>query len=75
MSARLSVPGKDSSVPHVLDPDIAESTLEAIWGQTAQRYLQLHQLKFPRIGSLVEISPGIYDVAGRPVHPWHERHG
>ncbi|MBE3041544.1 phosphotransferase [Candidatus Bathyarchaeota archaeon] len=67
VSARLTVPGKDSSVPHVLDPDIAESTLEAIWGQIAQCYLQLHQLKFPRIGSLVEISPGIYDVAGIPI--------
>ena len=67
VSARLTTPSKDSSEPHVLDPDIADPTLEAIWGQIAQCYLQLHQLTFPRIGSLVEASSGNYEVAGRPI--------
>ena len=67
VSARLTQPSKDSSEPHVLDPDIADSTLETIWGQIAHCYLQLHQLTFPRIGSLVEISPGNYEVKGRPI--------
>ncbi|UNI16996.1 hypothetical protein JDV02_003378 [Purpureocillium takamizusanense] len=67
VSARLTDPSKDISEPHALDPEIADSTLDAIWGQIAQCYLQLHQLTFPRIGSLVEISPGQYRVAGRPI--------
>lgn len=67
VSARLTKPSEDSSEPHVLNPYIADSILEDIWGQVAQCYLKLHQLTFPRIGSLVEISPGKYDVAGRPI--------
>lgn len=67
VSARLTQPSDDSSEPHILDPDIADSTLEAIWGQIAQCYVQLHQVTFPRIGSLVENSPGNYEVTGRPI--------
>ncbi|KND87586.1 hypothetical protein TOPH_07772 [Tolypocladium ophioglossoides CBS 100239] len=36
VSARLTKPSKDSSEHHVLDPDIADSALEAIWGQIAR---------------------------------------
>lgn len=67
VSARLTKPSKDSSEPHVLNPNIGVSTLEAIWGQIARCYLQLHQLTFSCIGSLVEVSPGSYEVAGRPI--------
>ena len=67
VSARLTKPSKDSSGSHVQDPHISDSALEAIWGQIAQCYLQLHQLTFPSIVSLVENSSGNYEVAGRPI--------
>lgn len=67
VSTRLTTPNKDSSEPHVLDPDVDESTLENIWGQIAQCYLRLHQLTFSRIGSLLETIPGKYEVSGRPI--------
>ncbi|RDL40596.1 Phosphotransferase [Venustampulla echinocandica] len=66
MSARLKTPNDDLSVTHVLNPSIAENTLESLWGQTARCYLQLSRLSFPRIGSLVEVD-GSYNVAGRPI--------
>ncbi|SPO05371.1 uncharacterized protein DNG_08058 [Cephalotrichum gorgonifer] len=67
VSARLTRPSEDPSEAHVLDSAVADSTLEAIWGQIAQCYLQLYQLTFPRIGSFLETAPGNYDVAGRPI--------
>ncbi|KAH8648692.1 hypothetical protein BX600DRAFT_475637 [Xylariales sp. PMI_506] len=67
VSARLTTPSEDSSAPHVLNPNTPESTLEAIWGQIATYLLQLSQLTFPRIGSLLEVSEGSYEVAGRPM--------
>lgn len=67
VSARLTCPSEDLAKPHVLNPDIAESTLKSIWGQIAQCYLKLNQLTFPRIGSLLETSPRNYGVAGRPI--------
>ncbi|KAK2037582.1 hypothetical protein LZ31DRAFT_570703 [Colletotrichum somersetense] len=38
----------------------------AIWGQVERCLLQLSQMTFPRIGSLVE-ADGLYEVAGRPI--------
>ena len=35
VSARLTNPNEDPSEPHALDPNIADSTLEVIWGQIA----------------------------------------
>ncbi|KAH6697237.1 hypothetical protein F5X68DRAFT_238615 [Plectosphaerella plurivora] len=67
VSARLTKPSEDSSNPHSLDPEVDDAILNSIWGQIARIYLQLHQLTFPRIGSLVETSSGCYEVAGRPI--------
>ncbi|KAH0599418.1 hypothetical protein MHUMG1_02205 [Metarhizium humberi] len=53
--------------PHVLDPNVAEATLQAIWCQVAHCLVQLSRLTFPRIGSVVEVDKGIYQVARRPV--------
>ncbi|KAK2021946.1 hypothetical protein LX32DRAFT_574415 [Colletotrichum zoysiae] len=66
ISARLTRPSDDSSAPHVLDPNVSETTLGAIWGKVARCLLQLSQMTFPRIGSLVE-ADGLYEVAGRPI--------
>ncbi|KAK1973252.1 phosphotransferase [Colletotrichum cereale] len=66
VSARLTKPSEDSSTPHVLDPDVSESTLDVIWGKVAACLLQLSRINFPRIGSLVEID-GTYEVASRPI--------
>ncbi|KAK4158280.1 hypothetical protein C8A00DRAFT_10976 [Chaetomidium leptoderma] len=73
MSARLTTPHDDPSVPHVLDPDISDATLEDLWGKAARCLVQLSRLSFPRIGALVEGGdddrPGgsYYAVAGRPI--------
>jgi hypothetical protein len=67
VSTRLTRPSEDASDPHSLDPMVEEATLDNIWGQIARCYLQLYQLTFPHIGSLVETSPGCYEVVGRPI--------
>ncbi|KID82299.1 phosphotransferase [Metarhizium guizhouense ARSEF 977] len=67
MSARLTRPSEDPSAPHVLDPNVAQSTLQAIWCQVAHCLLQLSRLTFPRIGSVIEVDKGIYEVARRPI--------
>ncbi|KAI5854506.1 phosphotransferase [Durotheca rogersii] len=67
VSARLTRPSEDSSAPHVLDPNVSESTLEAIWGKIAHCLLQLCRITFPRIGSLVEANDGTCEVASRPI--------
>ncbi|KAL2752450.1 hypothetical protein ACRALDRAFT_2061008 [Sodiomyces alcalophilus JCM 7366] len=66
VSARLTRPSEDPSAPHVLDPSVSESTLEAIWGRIARCLLQLYRMTFPKIGSLVEAN-GTYEVASRPI--------
>ncbi|GAW22562.1 hypothetical protein ANO14919_121020 [Xylariales sp. No.14919] len=67
LSARLTTPSGDPNEPHVLNPGIEEATLEGLWIRVARCYLQLAQLKFPRIGSFVEADDGSYDVVGRPI--------
>lgn len=67
VSERLIKPNEDPSAPHVLDPDVSDSTLEAIWTKIAHCLLQLSQITFSRIGSLIESKEGIYEVAGRPI--------
>ncbi|KAI3319980.1 phosphotransferase [Xylariaceae sp. AK1471] len=66
MSARLTVPNDDPSETHVLNPSIEEATLKDLWSKVARCYLQLSRLSFSRIGSLIEVDSGSYDVAGRP---------
>lgn len=67
MSARLTRPNDDPDMTHVLNPDISEATLEDLWGKAARCLLQLSRLSFPRIGTLVEVRTGSYDIAGRPI--------
>ncbi|RFU32457.1 hypothetical protein B7463_g3888, partial [Scytalidium lignicola] len=67
ISAKLTRPSEDPSAPHVLDPNILETTLEAIWVKVAHCLLQLSRITFPRIGSLVEVGKGNYEVRGRPI--------
>ncbi|KLO86020.1 uncharacterized protein LW93_14645 [Fusarium fujikuroi] len=66
ISARLTRPNKDLSVPHVLDPNVSESLLHAIWQRVAHCLLAMSRLAFPRIGSLLQTHTHIYEVAGRP---------
>lgn len=67
ISARLTRPSEDPSNPHVLDPNASDSMLYSIWGKVAHCLLQLSQLTFPRIGSLVQTEEATYEVAGRPL--------
>ncbi|KAK1766503.1 hypothetical protein QBC33DRAFT_578854 [Phialemonium atrogriseum] len=67
MSARLTTPNDDPSVTHVLNPDVAETTLQNLWTKAARCLLQLSQLSYPRIGALVEVDSGSYEIAGRPI--------
>ncbi|KAF5670912.1 kinase-like domain-containing protein [Fusarium heterosporum] len=67
ISARLTRPAENPSDPHVLDPNVSETLLDEIWGRVASCLLQLSQLTFPRIGSLVQIDQGTYEVASRPL--------
>ncbi|KAJ4131771.1 hypothetical protein NW768_005968 [Fusarium equiseti] len=67
ISARLTRPSEDPSSPHVLSPNVSDSTLYSIWGKVAHCLLQLSQLTFPKIGSLVETKEANYEVAGRPL--------
>ncbi|KAH7197886.1 phosphotransferase [Fusarium flagelliforme] len=67
ISARLTRPSEDPSSPHVLDPNASESMLYSIWGKVTHCLLQLSQLTFPKIGSLVQTEEATYEVAGRPL--------
>lgn len=67
VSARLTRPSEDPSEPHVLDSNISEATLEAIWTKIARCLLRLSRNTFSRIGSLAEAEEGIYEVTGRPM--------
>ena len=71
MSARLTTPNDDPSVSHILNPDIAETTLLKLWTKAASCLLQISRLTFPRIGGLVEIEnsndKAQYEIAGRPL--------
>ncbi|KAF7534110.1 hypothetical protein G7Z17_g13411 [Cylindrodendrum hubeiense] len=67
LSSRLTRPCEDLSTPHVLDSTISQSTLENAWTQVAHSLLQLSRLTFSRIGSLMEVGEGVYEVAGRPI--------
>jgi len=51
----------------ILHPNIPESKLKSLYIQMGQCLLQLAQPTFPRIGALVEIDQGSYQVVGRPV--------
>jgi hypothetical protein len=67
MSRALEAPRDDPDETPVLNPDIPESTLQDLYAKMARCVLQLAQPTFPRIGTLVETSPGSYQVQGRPI--------
>ncbi|KAJ9133890.1 Protein kinase-like domain [Pleurostoma richardsiae] len=67
MSARLTTPDDNPSKTHVLNSDISETVLEDLWSKAARCLLQLSRLTFPRIGALVKMDGGSYDIAGRPI--------
>ncbi|KAM0438677.1 hypothetical protein ACHAPT_001433 [Fusarium lateritium] len=67
MGQALETPRQDPNDTPVLNPDISEAKLKSIYVKMAHCVLQLAQPTFPRIGALVETSPGSFDVLGRPV--------
>ncbi|KAI0125046.1 hypothetical protein BJ170DRAFT_636059 [Xylariales sp. AK1849] len=66
MSDSLQMPGRDRGESPILDPNICDSTLKSIYSQMARCLLQLAQLTFPRIGSLIKTSSG-FSIMGRPI--------
>ncbi|KAK4098481.1 hypothetical protein N658DRAFT_568708 [Parathielavia hyrcaniae] len=50
-----------------LRADISESALKCMYEKMARMVLQLAQPTFPRIGSLLETSPGSFQVLARPL--------
>lgn len=65
LSEALKDPSLEIDDPHILDPSIAESKLEFLYGQMAKILLQLSTLTFPRIGSLDQDADGHISVSGR----------
>lgn len=68
MSTRLNKPDEDDpSASHILDLEVPFTTLGTLWTQVAQCILKMVRLRFPRIGSLLETSTQVYEVAARPI--------
>ncbi|KAK3940287.1 hypothetical protein QBC46DRAFT_385776 [Diplogelasinospora grovesii] len=67
MGKALQKPREDPNEKPVLNPDISEGKLKSLYLRMARCVLQLAQPAFPRIGALVETSPGSYHVMGRPM--------
>lgn len=63
----LERPHEDSSETPVLHPEISETKLKTHYTQLARCLLQLAQPVFPRIGALIESSPGSFRVGARPI--------
>ncbi|KAI0837383.1 kinase-like domain-containing protein [Hypoxylon sp. FL0890] len=60
-------PNQEPGDSPILDPNIDEKKLEYLYSQMANILLQLSNLKFPRIGSLVEGSDNEISVSARPL--------
>lgn len=67
MGHALQAPGQDPNETAILDPDISEIKLKALYVRMARCVLQLTQPTFPRIGALVETGPNSHHVMGRPI--------
>lgn len=67
MSEALEAPREDPNDTPVLNPHISEVKLKSLYGKLARCVLELAQPAFPRIGALVETSPGSFSVLGRPI--------
>ncbi|OTA92545.1 hypothetical protein M434DRAFT_74395 [Hypoxylon sp. CO27-5] len=63
----LKDPNQEPADSPILDPNIDEKKLEYLYSQMANILLQLSNLRFPRIGSLVEGSKDEISVAARPL--------
>lgn len=67
MSTAHNATNEDVSKPFTLNPDIPEEVLQNHYQHVAACLLELSQHTFPRIGSLVEVNPGTFSIAARPV--------
>ncbi|KAK2026721.1 hypothetical protein LX32DRAFT_695415 [Colletotrichum zoysiae] len=67
LSRALAAPREDPDETIILNPNISESKLKNEYFKMARCMLQLAQPTFPRIGALVETSPGSQCVMGRPI--------
>ncbi|KUJ14897.1 uncharacterized protein LY89DRAFT_708507 [Mollisia scopiformis] len=67
MSTAYNATNEDVSKPFTLNPDIPEEVLQNHYQHVAACLLELSQHTFPRIGSLVEVNPGTFSIAARPV--------
>ncbi|RBA14944.1 phosphotransferase [Fusarium proliferatum] len=67
MSHALEAPRDDPNDAPILNPKISETQLKYLYSKMVECVLQLARPTFPRIGSLVESSPGTYEVLGRPI--------
>ncbi|KAM4058579.1 phosphotransferase enzyme family protein [Hirsutella rhossiliensis] len=67
MGQVLEASREDPNETPVLEPNISESKLKRLYVEMARCMLQLVQTAFPRIGSLVETSNGLYHVMERPL--------
>ena len=63
----LEAPRADRDETPILRADLPESKLHAVYREVGGFLLQMAQLTFPRIGSLLETSPGSFDVLTRPI--------
>ncbi|KAI0165358.1 phosphotransferase family protein [Hypoxylon sp. FL1284] len=66
MSRELLDPTRGLGERPMLNPKVGSEKIEFLYAQMANVLLQLSNLKFPRIGSLVE-EQGIVDVKSRPL--------
>ncbi|KAJ5654182.1 hypothetical protein N7490_001185 [Penicillium lividum] len=63
----LNTPGCPKQERGILDPDINEEKLEALYAELAGVILQLSRPSLPRIGSLAQIDDCTWDVIYRPL--------
>lgn len=67
MGQALEASREDPNETAVLDANISESKLKALYVKMARCVLQLAQPTFPRIGALAEAGPKSHCVMGRPI--------
>ncbi|KAJ0415264.1 hypothetical protein BJY00DRAFT_293772 [Aspergillus carlsbadensis] len=63
----LNTPGCPKEDRGILDPDISEAKLEALYSEVASVLLQLSRPSLPRIGSLNQVDDSTWEVTKRPL--------
>ncbi|GLB11919.1 hypothetical protein AtubIFM57258_009193 [Aspergillus tubingensis] len=63
----LNRPGCPREERGILNPDIREARLEALYGEVATVLLKLSKPNFPRIGSLKQVDDFTWEVTQRPL--------